>query len=116
MQTECGCRREVNVRRRCIVERNAEHLSDLASSDCAALRLIDPVITARRLARSAHIDDAANDAVYIYPITALRALDRRLAGKSRDVSFPRLQTTVLSGRPNDRGKKKKPDNSGPPNV
>ena len=63
VQAERGGGGDVDVRGIGIVERHAEHLADFAGGDRIALRLVDPVLALRRLARVAQIEDAADSAV-----------------------------------------------------
>ena len=66
MQGVGGCRGQVDVGRRGVVERDAEYLADLARLERIALRLVDPVLADGWLARRQDVDDAADGAFAIY--------------------------------------------------
>ncbi len=86
-------RRQVDVRRAGVVERDAEHLADLACHDRLALRLVDPMLPERRHARRPHVDDAADGAVGIDDRHAAGA--GRGAGKSRHIGFAGAKRFLL---------------------
>ena len=99
MQAERGGGGDVDVRRSGIVERDAEHLAGFAGGDRIALRLVDPVLALRRLARVAQIEDAADGAVDV-DRGAIGA--RRGAGEARGESFAGLQALRQAGAGGER--------------
>lgn len=90
MQAECGRGGDVDVGRVLAVQRNAENLADLGCLERLALRLVDPVMTLRRLAGRTHIDDASDRSLGVdRHLVALRAGCGR-AGKAGHKGLARL--------------------------
>ncbi len=87
MQSECRSRREIDVRRRGVVENDAEDLANLCGSHWCALRFIQPVLSLRSLPGIADVDNTADDALEVDRRLAARGVD---AGKTGDVGLARL--------------------------
>jgi hypothetical protein len=89
---------QIDVRRVAVVEGDAEHLPDLARRDRKPLRLVDPMLSARRFAGRSNIDDAADRPIEIDREDILVRGILRNAGKTGYVSLARLQHLLCGNR------------------
>ncbi len=100
VQTEGGRRGQIDIRLVGPVDGDAEDLSDLACRHGIELRLVQPMLTPRRLRRIAQIDDAADGSGRIDDDRIALGLG---AGKACEIAFSRLKTFLgMRGRRNGR--------------
>lgn len=100
VQAEGGGGSDIDVRRRGVVERDAEHLADLTGGHRSALRLVDPMLTLRGRAGRPQVEDAADRAVLIDRGQAVGAL--RGTGEPGGERFTGLQTLREAGTGGER--------------
>ena len=104
MQAESRGGAHINVWRRGVVEDHPKHLPNLGGRHRISLRLVDPMVAARRLPRRPDVDDAPHDAIEVDGKPALTA--RIGAGprprETGDIGLSGLQSRLLGRRRSDR--------------